>query len=442
MATVLGMRGTGTFPSDFKHNDIRASYTYLMPNGDAPLNAILAMMKKTPAKTTRFDWAAQPFIQRRGAVTNVYTDALMSSAYASGGASGDYVYAKVAEATAKYIVRGNQVLLRKSGDTVYDCRALVISDPQLNGANSMVSLMLMDTPNATYDIDEADTIKVVGSAHPEGSALPKAMAVDPAKIYNFQQIFMNSLEATRTFLQQRGHDIRIDKAELQKRTLEFHMRDIDQAMIWSERYEGTGANNQPLHAMRGILKWLENGFTYDGTTYTGLIDDWRYTNLGFSGTWDALGEEYLDTIAETVFQYGSTERLCLCGQGALTAINRIVKQKGDFVFTPKTKTYGIDLVEWKTHSGTFMFKSAPLMNIDASDKNSMIILDVANQIKERPFQETFYVSDDDLARKTLSISGGHTWIDGIKEGYVTETSIQFEHPQLGAYITGIGKAQP
>ena len=67
MATVLGMRGTGTFPSDFKHNDIRASYTYLMPNGDAPLNAILAMTKKTSAKTTRFEWPAQPFIQRRGA---------------------------------------------------------------------------------------------------------------------------------------------------------------------------------------------------------------------------------------------------------------------------------------------------------------------------------------------------------------------------------------
>ena len=41
---ILGVRGTGQFTNDFRPTNYRELYTFLEPNGDAPLQALLAMM--------------------------------------------------------------------------------------------------------------------------------------------------------------------------------------------------------------------------------------------------------------------------------------------------------------------------------------------------------------------------------------------------------------
>ena len=43
MAPIQGMRGTGEFSSDFRPKNYRELFTLLEPNGNAPLNAMLAM---------------------------------------------------------------------------------------------------------------------------------------------------------------------------------------------------------------------------------------------------------------------------------------------------------------------------------------------------------------------------------------------------------------
>ena len=43
MAAVQGLRGTGEFSVDFRPKNYRELFTLLEPNGNAPLNALLAM---------------------------------------------------------------------------------------------------------------------------------------------------------------------------------------------------------------------------------------------------------------------------------------------------------------------------------------------------------------------------------------------------------------
>jgi hypothetical protein len=43
--SIPGLRGTGAFTTDFRPTNYRELYTFLEPNGDAPLNALLAMLQ-------------------------------------------------------------------------------------------------------------------------------------------------------------------------------------------------------------------------------------------------------------------------------------------------------------------------------------------------------------------------------------------------------------
>ena len=45
---IQGMRGTGEFTSDFRPKNYRELFTLLEPNGNAPLNAMLAMGSSEP----------------------------------------------------------------------------------------------------------------------------------------------------------------------------------------------------------------------------------------------------------------------------------------------------------------------------------------------------------------------------------------------------------
>ena len=43
MAAIQGLRGSGEFSTDFRPKNYRELFTLMEPNGNAPLNALLAM---------------------------------------------------------------------------------------------------------------------------------------------------------------------------------------------------------------------------------------------------------------------------------------------------------------------------------------------------------------------------------------------------------------
>src|SRR5439155_12161618 len=56
MAAVLGLRGSGAFTTDERPKNWREMILYLFPNGEAPLTALLSMLKSQPTDDPSFNW--------------------------------------------------------------------------------------------------------------------------------------------------------------------------------------------------------------------------------------------------------------------------------------------------------------------------------------------------------------------------------------------------
>jgi hypothetical protein len=148
-------------------------------------------------------------------------------------------------------------------------------------------------------------------------------------------------------------------------------------------------------------------------------------------TWLDAGEEWLDYILEIVFRYGSSDRLALCGSGVILAINKLIKEYGNYDFSIKTKAYGLNVREWYTPFGMINMMTHPLFSYDTTDRNSMIIFE-PKDLKYRFIDDTTFYPDPDKQNT------GRGRIDGTDEEWLTECGLEFHHPIKCAYLTGFG----
>ena len=94
----LGMRGTGEWVSNQQPEDYRESVLYLYPNGNTPLTAIMSMLGSRRVYDPTYNWWTKTLPAQGGAVTNVFTDPSLASAYTSGGVAGTTLYVNAAAA--------------------------------------------------------------------------------------------------------------------------------------------------------------------------------------------------------------------------------------------------------------------------------------------------------------------------------------------------------
>lgn len=420
----LGMRGTGDWVTDQRPKNWRETILYLYPNGSAPLTAILSKLKSESTDDPEFNWWTKTLAGQAGAITNIYTDSAMSTAYTTGGDVGDTLYVKVAEATASEMRPGHTVLLRDSSHYDVDCVAKVIAVTKA-GADSKIEVKLLeaDDNGATTDLSDADRILIIGNMNAEGAQMPDAISYDAVKWYNLTQIWRTPLEITRTARLTR---LRTGDAykEMKRECLELHSIEIEKSLIWGIRYEGLGSNGKPERMTNGLMSAIRAGASNN-------IDDYTLNSDFASTTWLNGGEEWLDERLEQIFRYGRKEKLAFCGSGALLGINRLAKNKGTFEFTTKTKAYGIQVMEWVTAFGTINLVTHPLFSYEATNRNSMVIFEPENLIWRYITDTTFY--DDEEKKNT-----GHGRYDALKEEYLTEAGLEYHHPAGWGYLNGVG----
>jgi hypothetical protein len=420
----LGMRGTGDWAVDQRPKNWREAILYEYPNGSAPLTAIMSKMKGSSLDDPEFNWWTKSLPTQSGAITNIYTNALMTSAYTSGGLAGDRLYVKVAEATAAQIRSGHQVLLRDASDYDVDVNAKV-TGVQKNGASSCITVKLLEADTATansHDLSDADRILVIGNINPEGASMPDPISYDPTKISNYAQIFRTSLEITRTA---RLTKLRTGDAykEAKREALELHSIEMEKAWLWGIKSENTGDNGKLERTTRGLINIIK---TYASNN----VDDFTL-NTDYSGdTWLASGEEWLDNMLRLMFRYGKSEKLILAGDGALLGINRLAKSSGQMTLTSETKSYGIQVNTWQTPFGTVHIKTHPLFSYEAANQHSMVIFEPEG-LKYRHITDTKFYPD----------TGNNGWTrkDGTAEEFLTEAGLEFHFPTGWGYLNGVGK---
>jgi hypothetical protein len=427
--SFLGMRGTGDWVTDQRPKSWREQILYLEPNGMTPLNAILSKMASEKVTDPEFYWWEYQVGSVNGAVTGIFTIADMSVAYVGGAVAGDTLYFRVAAALAQGMHKGHQVLLRDTTDYSVDVTGKV-NLIDVNGVNSIIGVKLLEPDDNSilpipHDLSNCDHILVMGSVNPEGGEMPDAVLWDPEKIYNKTQIFRTSLSITRTA---RLTKLRTgDEYQKQKKEcLMQHSMEMELAFLWSQISERIGENGKPERTMRGLVPFIR-------TFAPNNVGDYSRDPLYAGQTWLQGGEQYLDTRLEQMFRFGSQDKFCFAGSGAILGINRLVKASGQFQFTSSTKAYGIKVLEWVTPFGSITMKTHPLFSYDVTTRNMLVLFEPKN-LKYRYITDTTFYKDGEAQHPGRG--GGR--LDATDEEYLTECSLEMKFPRTCAIINGVG----
>jgi hypothetical protein len=264
---------------------------------------------------------------------------------------------------------------------------------------------------------------VIGNSNPEGGEIPDALARDPDEYWNYTQIFWDALDITGTAEQT---ELRTSNPyqEQKKDALEEHSVGIENAFLWGTRARITGSNGKYQRTTGGLYYWTNSyGNTYD------------YLNGSYSGaTWTTVGNGDLwwSNLLEQAFRYGSSERVVLCGSGALVMLNRLAQAHGTINLEPTSKSYGLAIRTWIHPVGTLRLVTHPLMSAEAQYRYSAFIFD-PKQIKY-----TYLRNRDTKFLRDRVEQSDHNMLDARKEGYRTEAGLRVNYPETLVYCSNIG----
>jgi len=427
---LLGTRASNDFATDERPKNWRSGLLRIYPDGDMPLTALTSLMRAESVDDPEYYWWTKALATQSGAVTNVYTDSALSSAYVSGAVAGTVLYVKVPLATAEHFRPGHQVLLRDESDYTVDVVAECIAADK-NGANSVITVRLLeaDDNSSSGDLSDCDRILVIGNINPEMGAMPTPIAYDPTKYYGLTQIFRTPLEISRTA---RKTKLRTGDAyaEAKREALELHGIEMEKAFLWGIKTENIGDNGKPERTTLGLINFIRQNtalgsIVHDFTTETAV----EFTDKN----WVDAGEEWLDYYLEQVFRYGGSERDAFCGSGVILAMNKLIKNNAQYTITGGERRYGMAVVSYETPFGIINFKRHPLFSYEQTDRNTLVIFD-GSDIRYRYITDTTFYKDGEKQNT------GKTRYDGTAEEWLTECGLEFHFPQKCAVLTGFGSA--
>ncbi len=431
----LGMRGNGDWVTDQRPKNYREGILFLYPNGAAPLTAIMSKMKSSAVDDPEFNWWTKSLATQRAAITGVYTDVALSSAYSSsgGGVAGDVLYVKMSAADVSQFRVGHQVLLRDASHFEVDVNVKVIGK-NTNGASSYIQVKLLEADDngsvaATYNIYTCDVALIIGNINEEGAVMPSSIAYDPVKLYNYTQIFRTPLSITRTARKTRlrtGDQYR----EAKREALEMHSIEMEKSFIFGVRSETTGDGGKPERTTDGVLTIIRREAAANVSDFT-LNTDYA----GKDWTEAGGGEDWLNSYLEVMFRYGRKEKLALCGSGALLGINKLVQSGGQYQITSATKDYGIQVSTWITPVGTVHFLTHPLFSMEATLRYSALIIE-PEEIVYRFVDDTNFYGEGGKAAASGTNSNRK---DATDEEFLTEAGPELHHPTTMGFLNGIGQ---
>ena len=123
--------------------------------------------------------------------------------------------------------------------------------------------------------------------------------------------------------------------------------------------------------------------------------------------------------------------MAFAGSGVVLAINKLVKEYGNFEFKSATKDYGIQVKSWTTPFGTIHIKIHPLFSYEETNRNCMVIFDPADLVYNYIDDTKFYPDPDKQ-------NTGRNRIDGTDEEWLTECGLEFHHYPKTGFLSGFG----
>lgn len=436
-----GIYGHHNYSDRLKARNYREKMLQLFPNADIPITALSSRAGKGKVLTAnRLDWTIRTIPIRAGAVTNVYIDANLATAYvyathqATFGIKGATVYATVAEDTANRFRKQHHVKLTEVGREV-DVTGKV-TEIWLNGASSVIAVKLNeaddnDSDPTNHNIATVDKIVGIGNVYPQGSTRTKGVGLIPVNVYNYPHIWRTPLDIDGSTMS--TEMIGFDPYKDAKRTALYdHGVDMEMDVIHSVRSEDTAANEKPEYTIMGMREFIK-------TYLPNNTDNFSLNSLYSGSSWIDAGKTWLDAIMKYIISWGTgqfpTEIMCVLGSGAYLGIHQLAEEFGTYNIDEKTRSFGFVVMSWTTPFGAKVnLRMHGLMHEDNGEDDSMLIYPL-NGVHFHPKQGR----DTKFKPDILYDKGGSTGYDGKSEEYLTEGTFSYDITGPWGYLKGVGK---
>lgn len=375
--------GTNERPEDW----LRVLFL-IMPNGDAPLAALLGLMSSRRQEDIKFHWWEK----------GLHTNRILSDGGGSSSAT-SLTFTLLDDATdAGPLLRKNLILMHETSKEL-----MLVTASSGSGA---VTVQRSFGSVAAATITDDDGFTILTTAHETGSGVPRAVYEAPTEYRNNTQIFKETLEETRTALQT---DIRPygggQYKELKRASLERFATHIERAMLYGDRID-------PTVGPDGNLIYTTGGVTNSNFLPTA-------NNVAVGGT---LDKDTWDTHVSNMFLYGGEERLALCGSTFMQFVQQMTE--GQLVRNEYIEqTYKMQVYTYVTVWGRIHFKVHPLMRQHAVWTKDALFLDFEGKQKRVMEPIKFHTNaqgrDEDLRRDYWMGELGAMWKLGRRNFYLS-----------------------
>lgn len=381
-----GLRGTGAFTTDYRPTNYRELFTFLEPNGDAPLMALVAMLESEETDDPKFNNFRDELPTRVLTVDGTGVADTTSSP----------TLATVAD--AGWVNVGTIIVNSETGEVM---RATA------NGNTGTGALTVTRNLGGTaLTIAAGAKLFIAGHASEEGTTAPDSITFDPTVDYNYTQIFKTPFKITRT-LQNTYLRTGSKEDEYTTKALKLHMEDIERAVIFSTRTETTGGGGQKIRTTGGLVNQLSN------------ITD---AASGFATANTLTEDEFDRELIENVFAYGSKTKVAYVGAKVAGHMQAIGKNRWQPVQVDDT--YGINFTRYRTFAGDLLVYLHPQFRQVPAMDDVMLILDTGF-IKYRYLQN----SDTQLQENIQANDE-----DAIKHQFLTECGLELLQDKVHTYL--------
>lgn len=324
-----GLFTTNQLPEELARKSFAGAFTRLMPDGDAPLFGLTAMLKSETALQIEHGFFYK---------TMVFPKLTVSAA---GQLISDTIFTVAATTN---IIQGQILRVDTTGENV-------IINSVLGPTQVAVQRGLGTVPPAA--IGGSVDMFMVGNAYEQASLRPTALAINAVRVTNLTQIFRNTWAVSETVRATQVIAGDTNVAESRMEAAAFHSADAEKAIFWGQKFFGV-RNNQPFHTLDGLINLITAGAVGNVTT------------LGPTTSWTQL-EAALDKCFDvTSSPMNGRQRIVFCGGRAIQVINQICRLNGNYQFiegtSNETNSYGLQFKTLKSSRGTFRLIEHPLFN--------------------------------------------------------------------------------
>lgn len=394
MAAIQGLRGTGEFNTDFRPKNYRELFTLLEPNGNAPLNALLAMGSSESTDDPEYKNFRDELPDRKmmvnGAVASTSTGTITIDA------SDDN----------KFAIAGSIVINASTGEVMH-----VTADT--TGTTLTVTRNIGGT---SFQIADNAELFVAGFAAAEGAGSPTAISFDATVASNYTQIFRTAFAVTNTL---KSTYLRTGSKldEAMTKALKLHMSDIERAMFFGIKHEANGSGATPTRYTGGLLKTLSN--VVDVST--------DYASYGGATAGQMTEEGFDSLLISNIFKYGSKQKIAFVGETVANQLQQIGKAR--WQPTAYDSSYGVNLTQYKTFAGDLLVHLHPQFRQIPGMKTAMVIVDF-------PYLNYRYLEGRDTQ---LLENRQAPDADSVKHEYLTECGLELLQDKVHCYIKGWSK---